>query len=54
MPQIRCYGCASFFDKRDGSCPTCGKPVRGVNIALVNSRWSSNLNAHAAHAVKYG
>jgi hypothetical protein len=45
--------CSLFFDKKLAACPDCGTLKRGVNIALVNSRWESNLNAHAAHAVQH-
>ena len=54
MKQLRCHACRGFFDGKLFACPDCGTAKRGVNIALVNQRWESNLNAQAAHAVKYG
>lgn len=54
MTQLRCRACATFFDKKLGACPECGTEKTGLNVALVNSRWESNLNSQAAHAVKYG
>lgn len=54
MTLLRCHCCGEFFDKKLAECPVCGTGQRPVNIALVNQRWVSNLNAQAEHAVKYG
>lgn len=50
---IRCYACGQFFEKRLQECPECETPIRSTNIALLSQRCASNLNAHAAHAVKH-
>lgn len=49
--EIRCYACAAWFQKKDGACPKCKAPVRGVNLGLLSGRWSAALNASAADAV---
>lgn len=54
MKETLCFACRLFFDAKLKSCPQCGTEKVRVNAALVNSRWESNLNAQAAHAVKQG
>lgn len=54
MTQIRCRTCTAFYDKKAAECPGCKTARPGVNSALVNARWESNLNAQATHAVTHG
>lgn len=54
MTLVRCRNCATFFDKKLKACTSCGAGTAGVNMALVNARFESNLNMQAEHAVKHG
>lgn len=62
LTRVWCPGCETVVDKSADGCPNCGaRPrysfsafgERRQRKALRGAAAASNLNAHAAHAVKH-
>lgn len=52
MTERRCPGCAQWYSKSEGDCPSCGEPSARVNKGLVVASLNSHLYGMATNSVK--